>query len=115
MKKYLLLLPLFVLACSLWTPYAAMQAPQPTPRAGGVPGGETPTDTATPTPAPKSCQVTAAEALNLRSGPGTSYPVIAWLQPGDVLTITQQSNGWVQVTTPTGAAGWVNSNYCKGR
>jgi len=57
------------------------------------------------------CTVTA-KALNLRAGPGTSYSVIDWLRAGDVLTVTQDRGGWLQVIDPSGAAGWVNQTYC---
>lgn len=66
----------------------------------------------TPTPA-ALCTVTVSKSLNFRSGPGTAYPVIAWLQPGDVLEVTQQGNGWANVTTLDGRTGWVNQSYCK--
>jgi len=108
------LLALALLSCGLWQPYAAMQDPQPT-AAGTLTETDLYERIETPTPAPKSCQVTAAEALNLRSGPGISYPVKAWLKPGDLLTVITQLDGWAKITTPTGAAGWVNLNYCKGR
>ena len=109
----LLLLP--SLACSLTSSLApgAMVASMPTitPTPGVSPALPTPTDTATPTHE-TTCTVTAAEALNLRAGPGTSYQVIDWLKPGQVLTVIDQAGTWIQVTTPTGAAGWVNLIYC---
>lgn len=106
----LLALTLALLGCSLWQPYAGvMQAPAlsatPNPT-------QTLEPTATETP-PASCRVSAAESLNLRAGPGVGFDVLGWLSPGDLLTIQTQRQDWAQVVTPTGAAGWVNLNYCK--
>lgn len=113
-------LVLFMLGCGLWQPYAAMQVLQPTqvpipPIRIPTPPMQVPTrqPTRTATPTLQLCTVTAAEALNLRSGPGTSYPVIGWLQPGDMLTVSRRVSGWVSVISPAGAAGWVKSEYCK--
>lgn len=120
MKRYLVcILALLLTACAdlaNYNPYAALYTPTPssTPAAtvtataafhDGMPIG-------TPTP-PVLCTVIVSEALNLREGPGTSYAVIGYLSPGDILEITQQAQGWDYVTTPTGAAGWVNSSFCQ--
>jgi uncharacterized protein YgiM (DUF1202 family) len=51
-----------------------------------------------------------AGSLNLRDGPGMSYPVIAWLSEGDSLTIVTPGD-WSYIQT-TGAAGWINSKFC---
>ena len=100
------LLALALLSCGLWQPYAAMQAPAATVETHST------WNEFTPSPTPQHCTVTA-ETLNLRAGPGTSYQVKAWLFAGDLLTITQDGGGWLQVIDPSGAAGWVNSMYCK--
>lgn len=67
--------------------------------------------TATPTPE-TACTVTAAEALHLRSGPGTGYSVIGYLSPGDLLTVTQDSGAWLHVAAGD-LTGWVHSEYCR--
>ena len=110
MKRYLFVIPLLVLACSLWTAPAAMHAPQPTPSPGGVTSWPTPTDTATPTP--HNCTVTAPDALNLRSGPGVGFDVIGWLYYGDTLRTVGASGAWLEVDTLAGR-GWVHGSYCK--
>ena len=51
--------------------------------------------------------MTASEALNLRSGPGTSYPVIDWLEAGQILTILEPGQ-WAKVRTTGGAVGYVS-------
>ncbi len=70
----------------------------------------------TPTPQARTCEVIAAQALNLRAGAGVNNSVIAWLVPGDVLTITntQPKGAWIEVTSAD-RTGWINSNYCKGK
>jgi uncharacterized protein YgiM (DUF1202 family) len=50
-------------------------------------------------------------ALNLRSGPGTSYTVVGLLRMGDVATVTGRNpaGDWYQVRLSDGRAGWVSS------
>lgn len=58
-------------------------------------------------------KVTAAQ-LNVREGPGTSYPVITVLAEGQVFTADSISGDWTRIFLPwiTGhAAGWINHNY----
>ena len=54
--------------------------------------------------------VVTSGRLNIRSGAGTSYSVVGWLNAGETVTITEQKtvNG-----TPWGktAKGWVSMNY----
>jgi N-acetylmuramoyl-L-alanine amidase len=47
--------------------------------------------------------------VNVRSGPGVTFPVIGQLQPGDVVTVTGRSNAesdWLQIDFE-GQPGWV--------
>lgn len=58
-------------------------------------------------------RVTASQ-LNVREGPGTSYPVITVLAEGQVFTADSVSGDWARIFLPwiTGhAAGWINHNY----
>ena len=48
-----------------------------------------------------------AENLNVRSGPGTEYPVIGKLTLGQRLPERSRSGSWVEVTLPNGQTGWV--------
>lgn len=51
-----------------------------------------------------------ASALNLRSGPGTSYGSIGMLQNGDTLTVTDISSlPWLGVKTAVGQTGFAHS------
>jgi uncharacterized protein YgiM (DUF1202 family) len=55
-------------------------------------------------------------ALKVHSGPGVSYPVVAYLAQGTVAPVLQidQKSGWLQVHLPGGKqTGWItnSSNY----
>lgn len=52
----------------------------------------------------------AASALNMRSGPGTGYRIIATLARGTYGTVLSQSNGWYKISTSRGT-GWVFGSY----
>lgn len=53
--------------------------------------------------------VIAADGLNIRSGPGLSYPVIASVKKGTVYSITDESKGWYELQLSGGNKGWVAS------
>lgn len=63
-------------------------------------------------PAPESDTATVtASALNLRSGPSTSYAILRSMPNGAVVTVVQgPSNGWYQVTYQ-GTTGWASGAY----
>lgn len=48
--------------------------------------------------------------LNLRSGPGTSYAILAVIPRGTGLSITSTANGWAQ-TSYAGRTGYVSTSY----
>ncbi|MFT4295610.1 MAG: SH3 domain-containing protein [Micropruina sp.] len=54
----------------------------------------------------------ATNAVNVRSGPGTSYPVLGVLSVGDAVSGTAAGNGWVKVSY-RGATGYVYGDYLK--
>jgi len=63
---------------------------------------------------PPACIVTAREWLNLRSDAGTFAPAVGALAHGSIVTMTGNQRGaWVEVKTPAGAVGWVNSFFCE--
>lgn len=112
----LLILLLSALACTL-TDDPATALPQPT----AAPFEQTPTKTApavgpTYTTIPASCKVTA-DNLHLRGEPRETAPVLGYLSAGDQLTLTgaAPAGEWIQVISPAGLTGWVNSNFttCK--
>lgn len=51
--------------------------------------------------------------LNVRSGPSTSYSVKAKLTYGQVVKLTDKSNGWYKVKLSNGTTGWVKDDYIK--
>ena len=52
--------------------------------------------------------------VNLRSGPGLGYPVVAKLQDGESVAIRDERAGWTSISTSTGATGWVFGAYVGG-
>ncbi len=73
----------------------------------------TPTATATPTPGVAVVKPGPAQGLNVRSGPGTDYSVLATLPAGSRLTpVGRDGTGqWVQVCCVAGDQyGWVLAN-----
>ncbi|MEA3338144.1 MAG: SH3 domain-containing protein [Chloroflexota bacterium] len=104
---------------------APTEAPLPT--GTGVPAATatdtpepsaTPTDTPEPTAIPTDTPVPApqaladSQALNVRKGPGTLYPVAGQLGQGDSVDIIGRNNdsSWWQVAFPDGSQGWVFAN-----
>ncbi len=75
----------------------------------------TSTPTATPvprpthTPTPTIPQIMSAIAVNIRSGPGTNYPVLGVLPPNQPLQVVGRNDAgtWWQVPLPGGSRGWV--------
>jgi hypothetical protein len=63
-----------------------------------------PTATASPKP-----QISAATTVNIRSGPGTNYPVVGKLPPGQLLPIIgkNEAGTWWQVPLPDASTGWI--------
>lgn len=45
--------------------------------------------------------------VNVRTGPGTNYPVITQVNKGDVVTLRDQAFGWYKVTMRDGTTGWI--------
>jgi hypothetical protein len=109
---------------------AAAGVPTPTPMPGAPdtptptpvpPGVDTPTPTTPPTDTPVPATlpyggaptIVALVGLNVRSGPGTAYPVIGVLPAGQAARITgQNADGtWWQIVFPpdSGGRGWVSS------
>lgn len=54
-----------------------------------------------------------ASALNLRSGAGTSFPVLDVLEEGALVTTVARSGGegWVNVRAAGGQVGWLSNKY----
>ena len=52
-----------------------------------------------------------ADALNVRSGPSTSYGITTKLYKGDKVEILETSNGWHKIKASNGKIGWVSGDY----
>lgn len=65
---------------------------------------------ATPAPPPNP-MIQATNALNVRGGPGTDYPVVSAMQTGAQANIVARNpqSDWWQVTLANGQQGWVYS------
>lgn len=55
----------------------------------------------------KSVRITA-NVLNVRSGAGLNYPVIANVRKGNVCKLIVEKNGWGMIQSPSG---WISSKY----
>ncbi len=54
---------------------------------------------------------TGSSALNMRSGPGTSYKMVASIPSGTTITVDKVTDSWGR-TTYNGKTGWVALWYC---
>jgi len=81
--------------------------PTSTPSPTSTPLIPTITPTSEPTWLPDS--TVAVDLLNLRSGPGLEYKVLAHLEKGDALEVRARvgAGDWVKVSTAAGLEGWV--------
>lgn len=75
-----------------------------------ISGGSTSTSTGTSTSSLGVYKVIVDE-LNIRQGPGTSYPVVGVVHKGEAYTIVKMSGSWGKLKS---GAGWINcsSKYC---
>ncbi|WP_067933095.1 LCP family protein [Alicyclobacillus kakegawensis] len=53
--------------------------------------------------------VVTGQAINVRSGPGTNYAVVASAAAGEVVWKLEEFNGWDKIQLPEGAIGYVAS------
>ncbi len=49
--------------------------------------------------------------LNLRSGPGTQFRILASATPGDRLSVLERGDGWTKVRDGEGKTGWIAEGY----
>jgi uncharacterized protein YraI len=57
-----------------------------------------------------AANATAAQTLNVRTGPATSYPVIDQLGAGDTVDVKQCEGGFCQILSGS-KSGWVSANF----
>lgn len=48
-----------------------------------------------------------ASSVNIRSGPGLDYAVIAGTSSGETFTVAERSDDWVKITLANGNTGWI--------
>lgn len=48
-------------------------------------------------------------SVNIRTGPGTNFPVVTKVNKGETVTIKEQAFGWYKVVLSGGTTGWVAS------
>lgn len=65
----------------------------------------------TPPSSSSSVYRTTASTLNMRSGPGTEYAVVAKVKRGTGCTILETAGNWRRIKTFKGTVGWVSANY----
>ena len=81
------------------------------------PGGTEPPAIVLPTQLPSGPTVTALEAINVRSGPGTDYPIYGVAPAGSVGEVigVSEDGGWWVIKLPTTIAasgqGWVSAEF----
>ncbi|MEA3346024.1 MAG: SH3 domain-containing protein [Chloroflexota bacterium] len=92
---------------SISTPVMPTNVPSPT----STPSIPTSTPTRVATSVPGG--TVTADVLNLRSGPGLNYRVMAHLQKGDELEAKArtEAGGWMKVSIAEGLEGWVAVEY----
>ncbi|MBP7691805.1 MAG: SH3 domain-containing protein [Anaerolineales bacterium] len=69
-----------------------------------------PTKTRTPTATPAPEAVVKSPSVNVRTGPGTFYPVLMGLKKGEVVSVLGRlaDGSWLKVLTPDGKLGWMS-------
>ncbi len=61
-----------------------------------------------PTTTPNGYGICNTSGLNVRGGPGVTYPIVGGLTYGQRIKIISHKNGWAQIEVPSG---WSNESY----
>lgn len=78
----------------------AEPTPEPTPESGDIPNGS------------KGTIMNAANGLRVRSGPGTSYDVLASLKNGDSITVVSYAgDNWYEIRYSSTKIGYIMGDY----
>lgn len=105
--------PLSTLTLTQTQPLTQVLLPTPTPQRESSSLVVT-SDPALTTPGISGRVTLTDSRLNLRSGPGTNYPIVARAQPGSTWQIIgrTQASDWLQVTDPTAEqSGWASAAF----
>ena len=76
-----------------------------------TPSVTVPSSTGTLTANKEAIIVNAGNGLNIRSGPGSQYDVVASAENGSTVVILEQSGDWTKVNYGNGKTGYVASAY----
>jgi uncharacterized protein YgiM (DUF1202 family) len=76
---------------------------------------ETPADApAPPVEGEKPTFLRAADSLNVRSGPGSSYGKLFVLPPGSEVEMVRKQGGWASIVDADGRSGWAYASFLTG-
>ncbi len=112
-------LVLAALACSLPFSTVSVEEPTPVPPTAEV---VTIVVTATPQPGPTpeeeaagdgGMMATANQNLNIRSGPGTAYPITGTFYEGELVPVIGKNDdgSWILLSLNDGGSGWVSTPF----
>lgn len=100
---------------------AVVDTPEPAQEvAPTAPPAQEPTATATLAPTAtatpflidqETATVNSPAGLNVREAPDANAPVITIAEDGLSFTVTDETEGWVQIVLPDGRAGWVSTDF----
>ncbi|MEO8286620.1 MAG: SH3 domain-containing protein [Chloroflexota bacterium] len=62
-------------------------------------------------PASARTGITTDDSVNMRSGPGTDYRILAQLPVDTPSQILDEQDGWYRIVTPWAAEGWVSTDF----
>ncbi len=51
--------------------------------------------------------------LNVRSGPGTSFPIVKKVKPGDTFEVLAEKSGWYKISISSKSSGWIAAGFAK--
>lgn len=61
----------------------------------------------------KEMEVVAATGVNVRSGPSTSFAIIASLANGTRVNVVSETSGWYEIVIEGNKTGWVRGDFVK--
>ncbi len=111
-KHFLLIFVLFLASCAPKAAKAVPQSEQPT----SVVKASLDTQNTPPTPIPElEAGVVVVNILNVRQGPGTSFPTVGSLHQGDKFyvlgeTTNSTNNKWLLISLSNNSFGWVTGD-----
>jgi uncharacterized protein YraI len=93
----------------------------PTPEPTAAPVDATPADIPaeeTEPPAPSADGllpgvITGTQNINVRTGPGTGFPVVSSVGPGQAVAVISQDAAWTNIRLPDGVEGWIASQFVR--